>query len=280
MTVFSRLPCAFQVQVRAADRLTSPVTGSLIAVTSDPAKQTICIEGPPAPPQLPKGPSFLAGMLDEREVAQRPLQSDDLTRDKLCNRQADDRGSGTHVCDESSHFVARQAVRLRTKTEDDLIAIYDVDIEMDGNTRATRHLEPIEKRLTGEVKIVRTKRSDPPTGGVGEIVFGPGMQTDKSHSTGIKGGRQKAKHVRISMTGEDGNRHRMVSGVVTSGSADVGVRVDPQHRQIIPIAAGQPGEWRHAHGVLSAKREDSLRAVADYHLQLCGQLRDSRVLGF
>src|SRR2546423_860412 len=194
MTVFSRITCAFQVKVSAANRSTSPVTGSIIAVTSDPAKQTICIEGPTAPPQLPKGPGFLAGILDEREVAQRPLQSDDLTRDKLCNSQADDISDGTHVCDESSHFVARQAVRLRTKTEDDLVAIYDVDIEMNGHTRATRRLEPIEKRLTGEVKIVRAKRSDPPTGGVGESVFGPGMQTDKSHSTSVTRGRPKATY--------------------------------------------------------------------------------------
>src|SRR5947209_13101681 len=127
---------------------------------SDPAKQTISIEGPTAPPQLPKGPGLLAGMLDEREVAQHLLQSDDLTRDKLCNNQADDIGDVTHVCGDSSHFVARQAIRLRTETEDDLVAIHDIDIEMDGNTRASRRLEPIEKRLTGEVKIVRTKRSD------------------------------------------------------------------------------------------------------------------------
>jgi hypothetical protein len=44
------------------------------------------------------------------------------------------------------------------------------------------------------------------------------MQTDKSYSTGIKGGRQKAKHIRISMTGEDGHRHCMVSEVVAGGS--------------------------------------------------------------
>jgi hypothetical protein len=132
---------------------------------------------------------FLAGILNEREVAQHLLQSDDLTRDKLCNSQSDDIGDSTHICNESLHFVARQAVRLRTKTEDDLVAIHDIDIKMNGNTRAPRCLEPIEKRLTGEVKIVRTKRSDPPTGYVGQIVFGPGMQTDKSHSTWIKGGR-------------------------------------------------------------------------------------------
>jgi hypothetical protein len=108
---------------------------------------------------------------------------------------------------------------------------------MDGNTRAPRCLEPIEKRLTGEVKIVRTKRSDPLTGYVGEIVFGPGMQTDKGHSTWIKGGRQNAKYIRISMTSEDCNRHSMVSGILTGGSADVGVRVDPQHRKIITIGS-------------------------------------------
>ena len=108
-------------------------------------------------------------------------------------------------------------------------------------------LPPIEKRLTGEVKIVRTKRSDPPTGCVGEIVFGPGMQTNKSHSTWIKAGRQKAKHIRVSMTGESGNRHRMVSRVVTGGSANVGVRVDPEHRKSIPIPLCQPGEGGHAH---------------------------------
>jgi hypothetical protein len=53
---------SFQVKVSAADRSTSPVTGSIIAVTSDPAKQTICIEGPTATPQLPKGPGFLVGV--------------------------------------------------------------------------------------------------------------------------------------------------------------------------------------------------------------------------
>ena len=53
---------SFQVKVSAADRSTSPVTGSIIAVTSDPAKQTICIEGPTATPQLPKGLGFLVGV--------------------------------------------------------------------------------------------------------------------------------------------------------------------------------------------------------------------------
>src|SRR6516165_7982725 len=77
-----------------------------------------------------------SGILDEREVAQHLLQSDDLTRNKLCNSQSDDIGDSTHLCNESSHFVARQAVRLRTKTEDDLVPIHDINIEMDGNTRA------------------------------------------------------------------------------------------------------------------------------------------------
>src|SRR5215469_10670916 len=144
---------------------------------------------------------------------------------------------------------------------------------MDGDTRAPRRLEPIEKRPTGQVKIVRTKRSDPPTGYVGEIVFGPGMQPDKSHSSWLRDGRQKSKYIRISMTSKDCNRHSMVSGVFTSGSTDVGVRIDPQHRKVITIAFGQPGEWRHAHRALSAKREDSLRVVAAYHLQCSGQLR-------
>jgi hypothetical protein len=97
----------------------------------------------------------LAAMLDEREVAQHLLQSDDLTRNKLCNSQADDLGDGTHIFDESSHFMARQAVRLCTKTEDDLVAIHDIDIEMNGNTRASRRLEPIEKRLTDSALMVR-----------------------------------------------------------------------------------------------------------------------------
>src|SRR5262249_19133171 len=85
---------------------------------------------------------------------------------------------------------------------------------------------------------------------------------------------------RISMTSENCDRHSMVSRVFTSGSADVGVRIDPQHRKIITIAFGQPGEWRHAHRALSAKREDSLRVVAAYHLQCSGQLRDYCLLCF
>ena len=84
------------------------------------------------------------------------------------------------------------------------------------------------------------------------------MQADKSHSTWVKGGRQKAKYIRMSTTSEDCNRHSMVSGVLTSGNADIGVRVDPQHRKIITIAFGQPGEWRHAYRAFSAKRQDSL----------------------
>src|SRR5690348_2289891 len=99
-------------------------------------------------------------MLEEREVAQHLLQSDDLAWNKLCNRQSNDIGDGTHVCNESSHVVARQAVRLRTQAKDDLVTIDDIDIKMDGNMRASRSLEPIEERLTGEVKNVRTKRSD------------------------------------------------------------------------------------------------------------------------
>jgi hypothetical protein len=70
---------------------------------------------------------------------------------------------------------------------------------MDGNTPTPRRLEPIEKWLTGEVEIVRTKRLDPSTGDVREIVFGPGMQTDKSHSTWIKSSGQKANHIWIAI---------------------------------------------------------------------------------
>src|SRR5215467_11154907 len=59
-------------------------------------------------------------------------------------------------------------VRLGTKTEDDLIAIHDINIEMDGHPRAPRRLEPREQRLTGEVKLLRTKRSHPPPGYIRE----------------------------------------------------------------------------------------------------------------
>src|SRR5690242_5091321 len=103
-------------------------------------------------------------MLNEREAAHQLLQSDDLPRDKLCNRQSNDIGDGTHICHETSHVGTRQAVRLRTKAEDALIALHDIDIEMDGHTRAARPLEPIEQRLAGAVKIIRTKRTNPPTG--------------------------------------------------------------------------------------------------------------------
>jgi hypothetical protein len=82
------------------------------------------------------------------------------------------------------------------------------------------------------------------------------------------------------MTGEDGHRHRMVSRVVASGSADVGVRVDPEHRKLLPITLCQPGEGRHAHGALSTKREDALRTVAAYHLQGWGQLPEHGLLRF
>ena len=58
----------------------------------------------------------------------------------------DDIGDGTHVCNESSRFVARQAVSLGTKTEDDLVAIHDIDIEMDSNTRAPQRFDLSQSR--------------------------------------------------------------------------------------------------------------------------------------
>lgn len=53
-----------------------------------------------------------SGILDEREVAQHLLQSDDLTRNKLCNSQSDDVGNRTHVCNESSRLVALQELMV------------------------------------------------------------------------------------------------------------------------------------------------------------------------
>jgi len=43
--------------------------------------------------------------LDEREVAQHVVQSNDLTRNKLCYSQSNDIGNGTHVCNESSYSL-------------------------------------------------------------------------------------------------------------------------------------------------------------------------------
>ena len=57
----------------------------------------------------------MTGILNEREVAQHLLESDDLTWNKLCDSQSDDLGDRTHVCDDSSHFVARQAIRQPDK---------------------------------------------------------------------------------------------------------------------------------------------------------------------
>jgi hypothetical protein len=48
------------------------------------------------------------------------------------------------------------------------------------------------------------------------------------------------------MAGQHGDSHRVIAGILTSKSTDVGMGIYRQDRQIIAVA-GQLGEWGHAH---------------------------------
>jgi hypothetical protein len=48
------------------------------------------------------------------------------------------------------------------------------------------------------------------------------------------------------MAGQHRDSHRVIAGIITSKSTDVGMGIYRQDRQIIAVA-GQLGEWGHAH---------------------------------
>ena len=56
------------------------------------------------------------------------------------------------------------------------------------------------------------------------------------------GGGQERQDVGVSMAGQGGDRHGVKAGVLAGRGADVGVRVDPQDRQVVPVSAGERGE--------------------------------------
>ena len=85
---------------------------------------------------LPYRVASVSGRRRQREVAQHLLEADDLTQDKLRNRQPDDFGDGTPRRRRRGAPPCSSGRQAPHQTEDDLVTIDDIDIEMDGNTRS------------------------------------------------------------------------------------------------------------------------------------------------
>jgi len=81
------------------------------------------------------------------------------------------------------------------------------------------------------------------------------------------------------MAGQGGDRHGVKAGVLAGRSADVGVGVDPQDRQVVPVPEREGGEWGDADGTFTAKSGDARRIVLLDYLQSARQLLDKDLLG-
>jgi hypothetical protein len=71
----------------------------------------------------------------------------------------------------------------------------------------------------------------------------------------------------------------VVTWVLALRGADVGVRVDPDDRQVVAVTAGELGERRHAHGALASEGEDPHRVVPTDEFQGARELLENDHLG-
>ena len=78
------------------------------------------------------------------------------------------------------------------------------------------------------------------------------------------------------MAGQRGDRHRVVPRIRSPGY--VGVRVDPQHGQVVAVTGGELGERGHADRALAAQRDDPGRPVPADDLQCGAELFDHNTL--
>ena len=69
------------------------------------------------------------------------------------------------------------------------------------------------------------------------------------------------------MAGDRGDGHRVVARVFTRWGADVSVRVDPDDRQVLAVAAGKLTERRHAHRAFTPEGRDPGRVIVADDLQ-------------
>ena len=82
------------------------------------------------------------------------------------------------------------------------------------------------------------------------------------------------------MPNERSDRHCVVARVLTLWGADVGMRVDPQDRQIVTVPTSELAERRHAHGALAAERRDPRGIVLANDLHGGCELFEDDGLGF
>ena len=80
------------------------------------------------------------------------------------------------------------------------------------------------------------------------------------------------------MAGQRGDRHRVVTRIRTSRRTDVGVRVDPQHCQVLAVAGGELRERGHADRALATQGDDPGRAVPADDLECGAELLDHNTL--
>ncbi|HEU4546302.1 MAG TPA: hypothetical protein VFR88_08430 [Microlunatus sp.] len=104
-------------------------------------------------------------------------------------------------------------------------------------------------------------RQAPVAGDRRQAGVGPVVQADERDPVGGRRGRQDVQQFRVTVPGECGHHHGVITGVGTLSGAHVGVRVDPQDRQVTAVLADQVGERRHTHRALTAEGGDAVRVV-------------------
>ena len=82
-----------------------------------------------------------------------------LPGDELRQREPDDVRGPVDIGGDAPHFGAREPARFDAEAERDLLAVYRVDVEVDGHARAAGGREPVEQGLGGSAKLVGVEPS-------------------------------------------------------------------------------------------------------------------------
>ena len=80
---------------------------------------------------------------DQREAVHDLPQMHHLPGDELRQREPHEVGGPVDLGDDAPHLGARKPARFDTEAEHDLLAVYRVDVEVDGYSRAAGGREPL-----------------------------------------------------------------------------------------------------------------------------------------
>lgn len=179
--------------------------------------------------------------------------------DELGDAQPHDVGGLVQVRDDAAHLRPGQPAGHQAETERGLVAVHDVHIQVHRDLARPGPGQPVQQRAGALAQIRRGEGAQTPLVEVGEGVLLAVVQPGQGHPRGIHRRRQPVQDLRVSLPDDRGDGHRVIAVVAGVRGVDVRVGVDPHHREVLPVAAGQLGEGDDAHRALPAEVEDARR---------------------